>query len=208
MFCIASVILLLKACFVSKLAGASHSWLMGAVTTLKPFQFYFMSVVPQAKISGSWALVSLKFCHHDVTAGFFITCSVELRFCCNSVSQCFHLAVNFCYPGGLFWMWSQVGRELLTEIRARVLQDIKSSQIWSCLLQGFLWLQHLCLPAIPGPCEAILWRAGLVQTPSPGLCLLSVLPWHSSRRELGCSREAVPFPCRTSAISILLWEGR
>lgn len=45
---------------------------MGAVTTLKPFQFYFMSVVPQAKISGSRALVSLKFCHHDVTAGFFL----------------------------------------------------------------------------------------------------------------------------------------
>lgn len=49
MFGITSVILLLKACFVSKLAGASHSWLMGPLTTLKPFQFYIMIVVSQAK---------------------------------------------------------------------------------------------------------------------------------------------------------------
>lgn len=70
MFGITSVILLLKACFVSKLAGASHSWLVGALTTLKPFPFYFMSVVPQAKISGTWSAVSLKFCHHDVAVGF------------------------------------------------------------------------------------------------------------------------------------------
>lgn len=71
MFGITSVILLLKACFVSKLAGASHSWLMGPLTTLKPFQFYIMVVVSQAKISGTLALVSLKFCHHDGAVRLF-----------------------------------------------------------------------------------------------------------------------------------------
>lgn len=83
--------------------------------------------------------------------------------------------MNFFCPGGLFWMWSQVGHEFLTEIMARVLQDIKSWWNWSCLLQGFLWFQHLwiCQPflALWGACWELNWCRHF-----PGLQLLSVLP--------------------------------
>lgn len=62
---------------------------MVGVIMLKPFPFYFMSVVSLGKMSGTRAPVNPQFCHHGAVAGvvcFFNTCSVELRFCCNSNS--------------------------------------------------------------------------------------------------------------------------
>lgn len=101
---------------------------MVAMTILKPFQFYVMTAVSLVKMSGSRVPVNLEFCHHDATAVFLIPVVLSLGFALTLIDNFSYIGESMLikYPRGLFWMWSQIGPELLTDTRARVLRDIKS----------------------------------------------------------------------------------
>lgn len=112
---IISLIISLKDYFVSKLAGSSHSWLMVAMTILKPFWCYFLHVVSHvAKMSGSRAPVKLEFCYHDAAAGFLVPVVLSLGFAVTLIHifSCISESMQINYPKGLFWMWSQIGPNL------------------------------------------------------------------------------------------------
>lgn len=79
-------------------------------------------------MSGSSAPVNLEFCDHDATAVVLIPVVLSSGFAVSLSHNFSYISESMLikYPRGLFWMWSQIGPELLTDTRARVLQDIKS----------------------------------------------------------------------------------
>ena len=85
-----------------------------AMIILKPFQFCCRSVASLGKMRGSSAPVSLNFCHRDATAGFLIPVVLSFDFAVTKIHifSCISESVLMKYPSVLFWMWSQIGREL------------------------------------------------------------------------------------------------
>lgn len=159
--CVISLIVLLIAYFVGELAASNHSWLMVTVTTVKSFQFYVLSVVSVVTMRGSSAPVNLEVCYHDAAAGFFNTCNVKPCFAETLIHNCSCISRSLLikYLWGLFWIWSQVGLELLAGARARIMQDIRSfyrlysrSQSQLCS-KAFLIRAPLYLPTAPGLCK-------------------------------------------------------
>lgn len=79
-------------------------------------------------MSGSSAPVSLEFCHHDATAFFLIPVVLSLGFAVTEIHIFSYITESVLIKdhSRLFWMRSQIGPELLTDIRAREPQDIES----------------------------------------------------------------------------------